>query len=241
MTVIPQRYSGQGKRERVENMFDSIAQRYDLLNRVLSAGIDKGWRRKAIDYLVPFKPKRILDIATGTGDFALEAVRLQPDEIRGVDISEQMLAVGRKKIAHKHLDHLVTLSRGDSESLEFADNTFDAVTVAFGVRNFEHLQQGLKEMLRVLKPGGSVVILEFSQPQSFPVRQLYHFYSKYILPAVGQLVSKHRAAYEYLPESVSAFPYGQQFVSILNECGYAEAKHRPLTFGIAALYTAVKK
>lgn len=241
MTVIPRRYSGTGKRERVEHMFDSIAARYDLLNRVLSAGIDKGWRRKSIDCLADRKPQNILDIATGTGDFALEAVRLHPSAIHGIDISEQMLAVGRRKIAERKLDHLITLSKGDSESIGFADNTFDAVTVAFGVRNFENLKKGLKEMLRVLKPGGMAVILEFSQPKAFPVKQFYTFYSKYILPTVGQVVSKQRAAYEYLPESVSAFPYGQQFVSILKECGYADAKYRPLTFGIAGLYTAVKR
>ena len=241
MTVIPQRYSGSGKRERVENMFNSIASRYDLLNRVLSGGIDKTWRRKSIDYLVPLQPKSILDIATGTGDFALEAVRLHPREIRGIDISEQMLAIGRKKIADRKLDNLITLTRGDSESLQFADNTFDAVTVAFGVRNFENLQKGLSEMIRVLKPGGTVLILEFSQPVTFPVKQFYRFYSRYILPVIGQLVSKERAAYEYLPESVAAFPYGEQFVSILRECGYSSPAYHPLTFGIAGIYTGVKK
>lgn len=241
MTVIPQRYKGSGKRERVENMFDSIAPKYDLLNRVLSAGIDKGWRRKAVDLLIPLKPKSILDIATGTADFALEAERLKPDYIKGVDISEQMLSVGRKKIAARNLSGVITLHCGDSEDLQFEDNTFDAITVAFGVRNFEHLEKGLEEMYRVLRPGGTAVILEFSQPQSFPIKQLYSFYSKYILPGVGQLVSKERAAYEYLPESVAAFPYGKQFTDIMERCGYQKANYYPLTFGIAGIYTGIKK
>jgi demethylmenaquinone methyltransferase/2-methoxy-6-polyprenyl-1,4-benzoquinol methylase len=241
MTVIPQRYTGSGKRERVENMFDSIAPKYDLLNRVLSAGIDKGWRKKAIDLLIPLQPKSILDIATGTADFALEAERLKPAAIKGVDISEQMLAVGRKKIAERKLSGVITLERGDSEQLQFADNTFDAVTVAFGVRNFENLEKGLIDMLRVLKPGGMAVILEFSQPQQFPVKQFYRFYSRYILPTIGQLVSKERSAYEYLPESVAAFPYGKQFTDILENCGYSATVYYPLTFGIAGIYTGIKK
>lgn len=241
MTVLPQNYNGDTKRERVEQMFDSIAPRYDVLNRVLSAGIDKKWRRKAIDLLQPLAPKSILDIATGTADFALEAERLHPTSIIGVDISEQMLAYGRKKIEEKKLSSLITLLQGDSENLNFPDATFDAVTVAFGVRNFEHLELGLGEMLRVLKPGGMVVILEFSQPEQFPVKQFYRFYSRYILPVVGQLISKERAAYEYLPESVEAFPYGNRFKTILEKCGYQQPQIYPLTFGIASIYTGIKK
>lgn len=241
MTVIPQRYSGSGKRERVENMFDSIAPRYDLLNRVLSAGIDKGWRRKAIDRLKEMRPQSILDIATGTGDLAIEATRIQPASITGVDISEQMLAVGRKKIHERHLGHLIQLEYGDSEKLQYHDNSFDAVMVAFGVRNFEHLETGLKEMSRVLKPGGKAVILEFAQPEHFPVKQFYRAYSRYILPLVGQMLSKQRAAYEYLPESVAAFPYGKSFTAILENCGFRSVTHESLTFGIAGLYTGIKK
>ena len=241
MTVIPGRYTGNSKREKVEDMFDRIAPRYDLLNRVLSAGIDRSWRKKAIRLLAPIQPKSILDIATGTGDLALEAVSLSPSKIIGVDISEQMLAAGRKKIAQRKLSHLIRLENGDSEDLSFADGTFDAVTVAFGVRNFEHLEKGLMEILRVLKPGGMAVILEFSQPRKFPVKQFYRFYSRYILPVIGQLVSSERAAYEYLPESVQAFPSGKQFTVILDRCGYWNTKSYPLTFGIASIYTGIKK
>jgi demethylmenaquinone methyltransferase / 2-methoxy-6-polyprenyl-1,4-benzoquinol methylase len=240
MTVIPQRYKGTGKRERVEDMFDSIAPRYDLLNRVLSGGIDRSWRKKAIDQLVPLQPKYILDIATGTADLAIEAMRLHPEKITGVDISNKMLEIGREKLIAKHLNHKIVLEQGDSEHLNFADNSFDAITVAFGVRNFENLETGLKEMLRVLKPGGMVVILEFSQPTNFPVKQVYHFYSKYILPTIGQLLSKERSAYEYLPESVKAFPYGLNFLEVLEKSGYRNTKYTPLTFGIASIYTAGK-
>jgi demethylmenaquinone methyltransferase/2-methoxy-6-polyprenyl-1,4-benzoquinol methylase len=241
MTVLPQRYKGESKREKVEQMFDSIATRYDLLNRVLSGGIDKSWRKKAINQLLPIKPQHILDIATGTADLALEAVRLNPEKITGVDISAGMLEIGREKIKAKHLSELITLQQADSEKLPFSDNSFDAITVAFGVRNFEHLEIGLGEMLRVLKPGGMVVILEFSQPTKFPVKQGYNFYSKYILPGIGQLISKERSAYEYLPESVSAFPFGEKFTGILQQVGYADTKCIPLTFGIASIYTGRKK
>ena len=240
MTVIPRRYTGSSKREKVEHMFDRIAPRYDLLNRVLSAGIDKSWRRKAIRLLASQRPKSILDIATGTADLALEASTLKPSKIIGVDISEQMLAEGRKKISQRNLSHLIRLENGDSEELSFADATFDAVTVAFGVRNFENLERGLCEILRVLKPGGMAVILEFSQPQNFPVKQFYGFYSRYLLPVIGQIVSKERAAYEYLPESVKAFPSGKKFIAILEECGYRNTKIHPLTFGIATIYTGLK-
>ncbi len=240
MTVLPQRYDGSSKREKVEHMFDSIATRYDLLNRVLSGGIDKSWRRKAIDLLKPLQPKQILDIATGTADLAIEAVRLNPEHITGVDISAQMLQVGREKLVKKGLDKLITLQQADSEALPFETGTFDAVTVAFGVRNFEHLEKGLAEINRVLRPGGMLVVLEFSQPTKTPVKQAYRFYSKHILPRVGQLVSKERSAYEYLPESVEAFPYGESFLQILRKTGFAEATCRPLTFGIASIYTGKK-
>jgi demethylmenaquinone methyltransferase/2-methoxy-6-polyprenyl-1,4-benzoquinol methylase len=214
MTVIPQNYKGSSKRERVEDMFDRIAPKYDLLNKVLSVGVDRGWRKKMVAELKPSQPKTMLDIATGTADVAIACMKLQPDHITGIDISALMLAEGQKKIEGLGIAQQITLQQADSESLPFADNSFDAITVAFGVRNFQNLDKGLSEMLRVLKPNGKVVILEFSQPEKFPIKQFYNFYSKYILPTIGQLVSKERAAYEYLPESVAAFPYGQAFVKI---------------------------
>jgi demethylmenaquinone methyltransferase/2-methoxy-6-polyprenyl-1,4-benzoquinol methylase len=240
MTVIPQRYKGVSKRERVEEMFDSIATRYDLLNRVLSGGIDKSWRKKAIQQLAELQPQRILDIATGTADLAIESMRLKPKEIIGVDISNRMLDIGRHKIMAKGYQGIIRLEQGDSESLQFPDGHFDAITVAFGVRNFEHLEKGLKEMHRVLRPGGMAVILEFSQPTRFPVKQFYNFYSFKVMPRIGQLISKERSAYEYLPESVSAFPYGKKFLEILTKTGFSNTKCLPLTFGIASIYTAVK-
>lgn len=240
MTVIPQRYKGTSKRERVEEMFDSIATRYDLLNRVLSGGIDKSWRKKAIQQLAELQPQRILDIATGTADLAIESMRLKPKEIIGVDISNRMLDIGRYKIMAKGYQGIIRLEQGDSESLQFPDGHFDAITVAFGVRNFENLEKGLKEMHRVLRPGGMAVILEFSQPTRFPVKQFYNFYSFKVMPRIGQLISKERSAYEYLPESVSAFPYGKKFLEILTKTGFSNTKCLPLTFGIASIYTAVK-
>ena len=240
MTVIPQNYKGSSKRERVEDMFDRIAPKYDLLNKVLSVGIDKGWRKKMVAELKPLKPQLMLDIATGTADVAIACMNLQPTHITGVDISALMLAEGQKKIEELGFAKQITLQQADSESLPFADNSFDAITVAFGVRNFQNLDKGLSEMLRVLKPNGKVVILEFSQPEKFPIKQLYNFYSKYILPTIGQLVSKERAAYEYLPESVAAFPYGQEFVKIMNHNNFVNAKCVPLTFGIASIYVGSK-
>lgn len=240
MTVIPQRYKGESKRERVEEMFDSIAPKYDLLNKVLSGGIDRGWRKKAIDKLIPIAPKQILDIATGTADLALEAVRLNPTSIVGVDISNKMLDVGRLKIQKKSLSNLIKLTQGDSENLPFDNDSFDAITVAFGVRNFEHLEIGLAEMNRVMKPNGMTVILEFSQPTKFPIKQFYNFYSKSIMPSIGQMLSKERSAYEYLPESVKAFPYGNAFLDVLKRTGFKDVKCIPLTFGIASIYTARK-
>lgn len=240
MTVIPQNYKGSSKRERVEDMFDRIAPKYDLLNKVLSVGIDKGWRKKMVAELKPLQPKKMLDIATGTADVAIACMQLQPSHITGVDISALMLAEGQKKIDGLGFAKQITLQQADSESLPFADNSFDAITVAFGVRNFQNLDKGLSEMLRVLKPNGKVVILEFSQPGKFPINQFYNFYSKYILPTIGQLVSKERAAYEYLPESVAAFPYGQEFVKIMNRNNFVNSKCVPLTFGIASIYVGSK-
>jgi demethylmenaquinone methyltransferase/2-methoxy-6-polyprenyl-1,4-benzoquinol methylase len=240
MTVIPQNYKGSSKRERVEDMFDRIAPKYDLLNKVLSVGVDKGWRKKMVAELKSLQPKTMLDIATGTADVAIACMKLQPDHITGIDISALMLAEGQKKIEGLGIANQITLQQADSESLPFADNSFDAITVAFGVRNFQNLDKGLSEMLRVLKPNGKVVILEFSQPENFPIKQFYNFYSKYILPTIGQLVSKERAAYEYLPESVAAFPYGQEFVKIMNSNNFVNTKCVSLTFGIASIYVGSK-
>ncbi len=240
MTVIPQRYKGTSKRERVEEMFDSIASRYDLLNRVLSGGIDRSWRKKAIHHLSDLRPQRILDIATGTADLAIECMRLKPKEIIGIDISNKMIDIGRHKVMAKGYQGIIRLEQGDSESIQFPDGHFDAITVAFGVRNFEHLEQGLREMHRVLRPGGKVVILEFSQPSRFPVKQFYNFYSFKVMPKIGQLISSERSAYEYLPESVSVFPYGKKFLDILAKTGFRDTKCQTLTFGIASIYTASK-
>ena len=240
MTVIPGSYTGTGKSEKVASMFDSIASHYDLLNRVLSFGIDKRWRKKVINQLVDIHPKQLLDIATGTGDLALEAVRLNPRKIVGLDISEGMLAIGRQKIKQKHLDTMISLEKGDSTNIPFSDNSFDAVTVAFGVRNFDDLEKGLREMLRVTKPGGKVVILEFSMPEKFPIKQLYSFYSRKIMPVIGQLLSRQRAAYEYLPDSVRQFPHGKAFIKIMHVCGYEDTNVTSLTFGIASIYSGIK-
>ncbi|OJW97833.1 MAG: bifunctional demethylmenaquinone methyltransferase/2-methoxy-6-polyprenyl-1,4-benzoquinol methylase [Bacteroidetes bacterium 43-93] len=221
-------------------MFNNIAGKYDFLNHFLSLGIDKGWRKKAIREIQAVHPKQILDVATGTGDLAIAASQLKPEKITGVDIAEQMLEVGRKKIASQQLSGMITLQAGDSESMPFANNAFDAVTCAYGVRNFEHLEAGLKEMCRVMRPGGKLAILEFSHPKKFPIKQIYKFYFRYILPTLGKLVSKHSTAYTYLPESVMAFPEGKVFCETLVRCGFKDAKARPLTFGITTLYTATK-
>lgn len=221
-------------------MFNAIAPRYDLLNHLLSFGADFYWRRKAIDLLKPLKPRRILDVGTGTGDFAIVAVRLKPDEIIGVDIAEEMLKLGNKKLQDKNLNGLVRLEFGNAEELQFADDSFDAVTVAFGVRNFENLERGLSEMRRVLKPGGAALILEFSNPDSFPIKQMYGFYFTKILPLVGGKISHHREAYEYLPRSVDAFPDGGSFLDVLTKCGFRNSQQHVMTFGIATAYLAYK-
>lgn len=240
MAVVPYKEESTSKKEQVARMFDNISHRYDFLNHFLSLGIDRGWRDKAVKFMIPLKPKLILDVATGTGDFALQALQLNPEKIIGVDISEGMLGVGRKKVQEKHLDHLVELRSGDSENLPFGENKFDAVTVAFGVRNFENLEQGLREMFRVLKPGGMAVVLEFSRPRRFPFKQLYSLYFKFILPKIGRIVSSDKAAYTYLPESVEAFPDGEDFINILHNVGFKDTKCRSLTFGISSIYIATK-
>lgn len=221
-------------------MFNSIAHRYDFLNHFLSAGIDYSWRKKAIRLLGRSQPKTILDVATGTADLAIEAIKINPEKITGIDIAEDMLVVGRDKISKKGLSNLITLETGDSEAIQFEDSSFDAVMVAFGVRNFENLEKGLSEMCRVIRPGGIVMILEFSKPQKFPVKQLYHFYFRYILPTLGRMISGDRAAYAYLPDSVNQFPAGSEFLRILEKTGFKKGKHIPLTFGIASIYTAEK-
>ena len=239
--VTPYNTADEGKKEQVERMFDKIAPRYDLLNRVLSLGIDVWWRKRAIRYLQPERPRTILDVATGTADVALLLAKiLRPERIIGIDIATQMLAIGRDKVRAAGLEQLITLETGDSERLRFADGEFDAVTVAFGVRNYEHLEKGLAEMRRVLRPGGRVVILEFSRPHVFPFKQLYNGYFKYVLPGIGRLTSRDVRAYTYLFESVQAFPEGNDFLTILTKTGFQSAKCERLTLGICSIYTAVR-
>lgn len=229
------------KKEQVATMFNNISGTYDFLNHFLSLGIDIIWRRKAIKELKAIQPRIILDVATGTGDFAFEAITiLKPERVIGVDISEGMLNVAKKKIHDRNLGHVFSVQLGDSEGLNFEDNTFDAITVAFGVRNYENLEKGLADMLRVLKPEGKIVILEFSKPKAFPVKQGYNFYFQYVTPFFGKLFSKDQRAYTYLPESVAAFPDGNSFTSLMDKVGYKHTKHRSLTFGISAIYTGTK-
>lgn len=229
------------KREQVERMFDNIAHSYDLLNHSLSWGIDRRWRRIAIDSLRAFKPQRILDIATGTGDFAiLSARRLQPQSVTGADISEGMMQIARQKVKEKELDHIIRFQREDCSSLSFSDDTFDAVTVAYGVRNFENLDEGLRETCRVLKPGGHLLIVELSSPKNFPMKQLFAVYAKVVMPAIGRLISKDRSAYTYLPATMAAFPQGEVMQGILKKAGFREVYFKRFTFGISTMYLATK-
>lgn len=229
----------EGKKERVERMFDTIAPRYDLLNRLLSLGIDRWWRRVMITELeLRGRVHRLLDVATGTADVAIAATRLSPEKVVGIDLSEEMLALGRQKVAELGLSNVIELERGDAEKLVFDDEAFDAVTAAFGVRNFENLRQGLSEMLRVLRPGGTMVVLEFSSPQRFPMKQLYGFYSRQVLPRIGSAVSKDQGAYSYLPDSAAAFPFGEKMSEIIRSVGFVDVVCKPLTFGIVSLYAA---
>lgn len=232
--------TNEGKKQQVRSMFNNIAHRYDFLNHFLSAGIDYRWRKKAIKIIGEKKPKKILDVATGTGDLAIAALKIHPEKITGIDIAEDMLAVGRDKLNTRDLNHIITLEKGDSENIRFEDASFDAVMVAFGVRNFENLEKGLAEMYRVLNKNGQVMILEFSKPKSFPVKQLYAFYFKYILPTLGRMISGDQGAYTYLPESVNEFPDGKNFLKILQKVGFNQVAHKPLTFGIASIYTGIK-
>lgn len=232
--------AGMNKKQRVMLMFDHIARYYDFLNHFLSLNMDKTWRKKAINELMADNPKIILDVATGTADLAIEAVRLDPDKIIGIDISEQMLQLAKEKIDRKQLSQKIEIQKGDSENLPFVDNTFDAVTVAFGVRNFEDLEKGLSEMFRVLKKGGRAVILEFSRPDKFPFKQLFSFYFNNILPFVGKTISKDKGAYRYLPDSVKNFPDGMDFLNILKKTGFTFTEKKPLSFGICTIYTGQK-
>lgn len=227
------------KKQEVAMMFDNISPKYDFLNHSLSFGIDQLWRKKLIKMLKKQQPATVLDIATGTADLALMEAKVA-EQVTGVDISEGMLAVGRTKVAKRGLADKIKLEYGDSENLPYTDNSFDAITASFGVRNFEDLEKGFSEMLRVLKPGGKVYVLEFSQPRRFPVKQLYFFYFTNVLPLWGRLISKDSSAYTYLPESVKAFPDGENLTAVLKKCGFIETKYKFLSFGIAAIYTGEK-
>jgi len=240
-TIVPYQADQGTKKEQVADMFNNISKTYDFLNHFLSLGIDIIWRKKAINELKALQPKLILDVATGTGDFAFEALSiLKPEKIIGVDISRGMLDIAQQKIDKRHLGGSFEVKMGDSEKLPFDDSMFDAVTVAYGVRNFENLETGLADIQRVLKPGGKAVVLEFSKPKVFPVKQLYKLYFNYITPAIGKLFSKDARAYTYLPESVAAFPDGQAFVALMDKTGFKNTKCRPLAFGICSIYTGVK-
>lgn len=238
--VVKPYNSDKSKKEEVAEMFNNISKKYDFLNHFLSLGIDKIWRRKAVNKLREIQPERILDIATGTGDFAIALLKLNPVEVVGIDISEGMLEVGREKMKKRKVDNIITLKLGDSEDLPFEDNYFDGLTVGFGVRNFEHLEKGLSEMLRVIRPEGKIVILEFSKPKKFPVKQGYRFISKYIIPFFGKRISKDDKAYAYLPESIAAFPEGKEFTDILSKLGYKNVNLQLVSGGIATIYSGVK-
>jgi len=239
--ITPYQSETATKKEQVASMFNNISGTYDFLNHFMSLGIDILWRKKAIRMLKSIQPRVMLDVATGTGDFAFESIKiLKPEKIVGVDISEGMLDVARKKIAERNLGSVFSVQLGDSEGLQFDDNHFDAITVAFGVRNYENLEKGLADMFRVLKPGGKIIVLEFSKPRKFPIKQLYNFYFKYVTPVFGKLFSKDNRAYEYLPESVAAFPDGQAFNTLMTKVGFKQATDIRLTFGICAIYTGTK-
>ena len=235
-------YSEEGaKATQVEAMFDNIAPTYDTLNHRLSWDIDRGWRKKAIRQLAPHRPQTILDVATGTGDFAiLSAQMLKPQTLIGADISEGMMEIGRQKVKRLGLDGTISFAKEDCLQLSYEDNTFDAVTAAFGIRNFADLDKGLREMCRVLKPGGHLSIVELTQPVSFPMKQLFHLYSHTILPVYGRLISKDSSAYTYLTKTIEAFPQGERMMDILKKAGFRDAAFRRLTFGISTLYTATK-
>ncbi len=232
---------GEAKGKQVEQMFDSIAHSYDLLNHLLSMGIDKHWRRAAINSLKPFAPRKMLDVATGTGDFAIMSAReLHPDSLLGVDLSEGMMNVAREKVKKASLEQTVSFQQEDCMKLSFADDTFDALTVAYGIRNFEDLDRGLREMRRVLKPSGRLVIIELTSPQRFPMKQLFWLYSHVLMPLVGKIVSHDSKAYTYLPATMEAFPQGEVMSEILKKAGFTDVRFKRFTFGLSTLYTAAK-
>ncbi|MDG1698048.1 MAG: bifunctional demethylmenaquinone methyltransferase/2-methoxy-6-polyprenyl-1,4-benzoquinol methylase UbiE [Polaribacter sp.] len=238
--IKPYKDSELGKKEQVAKMFDTISKNYDGLNRIISLGIDIKWRKKVVKIVGKNNPKQILDIATGTGDLALMMSKLAPERIVGLDISEGMLEVGKEKIAKASLSDKIEMIVGDSEEMPFTDNTFDAITVSFGVRNFANLDKGIKEIARVLKPTGVLVILETSNPTKFPFKQGYKLYTNLFLPIIGKLFSKDKVAYSYLSESANSFPFGQAFNNILEKNGFKHTEHKPVTFGVATIYTARK-
>jgi demethylmenaquinone methyltransferase/2-methoxy-6-polyprenyl-1,4-benzoquinol methylase len=236
--IKPYKNSDLGKKEQVAKMFDAISKNYDGLNRVISLGIDIKWRKKVVKIVGENNPKQILDIATGTGDLALMMAKLNPEKIIGLDISEGMLAVGKEKIAKVNLSKKIEMVVGDSEEMPFNDDTFDAITVSFGVRNFANLDKGIQEIARVLKPSGVLVILETSNPTKFPFKQGYKLYTNLFLPVIGKLFSKDKVAYSYLSESANSFPFGTAFNNILQKNGFTHTEDKPVTFGVATIYTA---
>lgn len=239
--VKPYEEDRDSKKQQVSKMFNNIAPYYDFLNHFLSLGIDKNWRKKAIRELQTSQPQHILDVATGTADVAIALAKtLQPKQVIGLDIAAEMLDIGRKKVKQQDLGEVVELIDGDAENLPFENNTFDAVTVAFGVRNFENLLAGMNEIQRVLKPNGKLVVLEFSKPRLFPLKQLFQFYFKYILPFIGKITSKDPKAYRYLYESVQAFPDGKEFIKVMEKAGFQQNQQKSLTFGISSLYIGNK-
>ena len=239
--VTPYKDSTLNKKEQVEKMFDTISENYDGLNRVISFGTDIKWRKKVLATIIEHHPESILDIATGTGDLAIKfAEKTSATKIIGLDLSEGMLSIARKKVADTELKYIIEFIKGDSEALPFKDNMFDAITVSFGIRNFENLEKGLSEILRVIKPNGLFIILETSVPTKFPFKQGYQFHSKIVLPLIGKLFSKDKVAYNYLSESASVFPYGEKLNNILRKIGFINVINKPQTFGVATIYTATK-
>lgn len=238
--VRPYSDSEQSKKQQVESMFDNISENYDSLNRVISLGIDQSWRKKVIKKVINHQPDTVLDVATGTGDLVIALGKSSAKKLIGLDLSKGMLQTGEHKIKAKSLQNKIVMQQGDAEAIPYEDNYFDAITVAFGVRNFENLEKGLTEMNRVLKPGGLVVILETAVPTKFPFKQFYKLYSNNILPLIGRVFSKDKSAYRYLSESASVFPYGEAFNNILKKTGFIEVKDKPQTFGVANIYTATK-
>jgi len=239
--VTPYKDSNTGKKQQVEKMFDTISGNYDSLNRIISLGIDVKWRKKVLNLIAEHKPKTILDIATGTGDLAIQfAKKTDAEKIIGLDLSEGMLSIARKKVANSELNDTLEFVKGDSEALHFPDNSFEAITVSFGIRNFENLEKGLSEIYRVMVAGGHFVILETSVPTHFPWKQGYYMYTRGILPVIGRLFSKDRVAYAYLGKSASVFPFGEKLNNILKKIGFIEVENKPQSFGVATIYTATK-